>query len=314
MRDIFEKSADTLLEIEKAAASKAVKPLLKPFRRVLALLIALWPGDDASPEAKKAALARIDTQALLSPMSEVERVLLAAATEALRHGIEAGVVQAQIDPEPFKQTPLTDELIELAQYVRVAAQNQVSRGEILLDKATTLEDARLALTVANPSIRVRSIARYVTNKASNDGLKLVANSDSDLVLVWRAERDGCLDCLAYQGLSPIKGRYPTGLTFGVKPRSTKIVTQPPLHPHCRCTQWVLRKDVAEPVREALVREAKRSVLRGWSVESESESVRIDAAKRLLGKDNGLPKSVRDYARDAVKRGQFKRGRQFPGTR
>lgn len=311
---LFDGYVDSLLEIEHDTARKASGPLRKPFRRVLALLIATWPGDDASDDAKRSALRRLNTEALLAPMDAVEAAILSGATEALSQGIDAGAGMALVSATPFKRT-VDAALEQAARYVRVAARQQVDRGTALLRQAQTLEQAQTALIAASPIPRVERVARHVTNKASNDGIELVAASDTALVLVWRAERDACVHCLAYQGHSPVRGKYPRNLTFGAKPlKQPGAVRQPPLHPNCRCTQWVIHKDVAEPVRVALLREAKRSILRGWSVESESDKVRVDAAKRLLAKPNGLPKSVQDYARTAVKRGEFKRGRVFPGAR
>jgi len=56
--------------------------------------------------------------------------------------------------------------------------------------------------------------------------------------------------------------------------------------------------------EALKREAQRSILKGWSLPSESERVRVAAAERLLARGSNLPKTVQQVARDAVKRGRF----------
>ncbi len=312
--DLFDKHVDTLLEIEQDTAQKAAGPLRKPFRKVLALLIATWPGDDASDADKKAALARLNTETRLSPMGQVERAILSGATEALSHGIDAGASMGAVSARAFKRV-LPAELELTARSVGVAMRQQVAHGTTVLSQAKTLEEAQTALILTNPANRVERIAKYVTNKASNTGLTVVAESDTDLVLVWRAERDACVHCLAYQGHSPVRGRYQAGLTFGKKPlKQNGPLTMPPLHPNCRCTQWVIHRDVVEPVRVALIREAKRSILRGWSVESESQAQRLDAAARLLAKPNGLPKSVQDYARSAVKRGEFKRGRVFPGAR
>ena len=45
--------------------------------------------------------------------------------------------------------------------------------------------------------------------------------------------------------------------------------------------------------------------------SEGNSVRIDAARRLLNEGTNLPKSVKQYAEKSVKRGEFSRGRKPP---
>jgi hypothetical protein len=56
--------------------------------------------------------------------------------------------------------------------------------------------------------------------------------------------------------------------------------------------------------EALRREADRSVLRGFSLESESMKTRIDAADRLVSRGVDAPKSVIAYARRSIKVGVF----------
>lgn len=71
--------------------------------------------------------------------------------------------------------------------------------------------------------------------------------------------------------------------------------------NCRCTIEPL---VSREYADALRREADRSVLRGFSLESEPMRVRVEAAERLLARGVDAPKSVIAYARRAVKRGEF----------
>ena len=71
--------------------------------------------------------------------------------------------------------------------------------------------------------------------------------------------------------------------------------------NCRCTVEPLND---QAFADALRRESDRSVLRGFSLASEPMSVRIAAAERLLAKGVVAPKSVKKYAADAVKRGEF----------
>jgi len=63
--------------------------------------------------------------------------------------------------------------------------------------------------------------------------------------------------------------------------------------------------------EALKREARRSVARGFSLPSESEAQRLAATDRLLREGAGLPKTVEAAARRAVDRGGYPRGRKVP---
>lgn len=314
---LFDSNVDTLLELEHTIANKAVKPFMSPFRKVLARLIATWPGDNADQLAKQAALTRLNLELMLMPLGEAENIILTGSLDALVNGIEAGLGMASASgvdlTTPFKRT-LPAGVAAQAQGLQRSLRSQVSQARTMLRDAQTLEQAMHAVILASPQARVEATARAVTNKASNLGLNAVAESHPDLVQVWRAEPDACVHCLAYQGHQRGWGGYPAGLTFGKKPLSTEPVSEPPLHPNCRCTQWIVHRESAHDIMTGLTREAKRSILRGWSVESESESIRVDAARRLLAKHPDLPKSVQVYARNAVAKGAFARGRDFPGAR
>lgn len=71
--------------------------------------------------------------------------------------------------------------------------------------------------------------------------------------------------------------------------------------NCRCEVEPLR---SQEYADALRREADRSVLRGFSLESESMKTRIEAAEDLLDRDPDAPRSVIEFARDAVDEGRF----------
>jgi len=151
-------------------------------------------------------------------------------------------------------------------------------------------------------------------------------------LLWVAEPDACVICLALSGhlIDPASGDgFDEFATFG-KPSDVPGVWPPdqplmgpPRHVNCRCVPelWVgpalepggladtslySRPDVGATVDlpAALRREAKRSIVYGWSVPSESSTVRLDAAARLLAKGAGLPKSVEARGRKFVAAGKF----------
>lgn len=141
----------------------------------------------------------------------------------------------------------------------------------------------------------------LVNAAGNAGTTAVADA-AGIPTVWVAETNACVDCLAYSGEVADPGKtFPGGLTFGAKPRSTQAVTHPPLHPNCRCTVEPLQ---SAEYAVALRREAERSVLRGFSLESESMKTRLDAAGRLIENGVDAPKSVVAYARRSIKAGEF----------
>lgn len=111
-------------------------------------------------------------------------------------------------------------------------------------------------------------------------------------LVFVPERDACLRCI------PLGGTTDAEAGFQV----------PPIHPRCRC-EVAPYDDPAVP--RALRRESIRSVLRGFSLPSESEAARVRAAAAMLQRRPNAPASVLAYARRAVERGKFPRGRRTP---
>lgn len=154
-----------------------------------------------------------------------------------------------------------------------------------------------------------SLASRVTSSVvagGNQGVRRAASA-AGVPTVWIAETNACVHCLAYSGRVVQSGeRFPGGLTYGAKSYFPEDVATPPRHPHCRCFLEPLRD---QSYADALRREADRSVLRGFSLESESMSVRVGAAKKLLDEGVTAPKSVIAYAEAAVKRGTFStRGR------
>lgn len=161
------------------------------------------------------------------------------------------------------------------------------------------------LTVLAPvnAARTRLVADVTTlvNGASNAAVTAVSDA-AGVATVWIAETNACVECLAYSGRVAKSGKtFPGGLTYGAKSYNPDPIAYPPRHPNCRCS--------VEPLGDpsfaaALRREADRSVLRGFSLESESMKVRVDAADRLLANDPTAPASVKAYARRAVKAGEF----------
>lgn len=197
---------------------------------------------------------------------------------------------------------------EKARSVLVDAGRRLAVVEDVRDLEDGLARARQSLTP------IERAATWGVNRSVAAGVTEVAQRERTGRL-WVGERDACLHCLAYFG--EVAGPFdvfPSGLTFGRKPLSGPV-PDPPLHPHCRC-RIVLWRGEWEGAQggypEALKREARRSVARGWSLESESERSRLDAAERLLRAGARLPKTVEQYAARAVARGEFPRGRRFPG--
>jgi hypothetical protein len=141
-------------------------------------------------------------------------------------------------------------------------------------------------------------------------------------LIWVAERDACVRCLAYAGLHVLPGaKFDGGLTFG--PRWASVIGRPPLlgpgwfegegsHPWCRCELRIIHLADVAPMADALKREARRSIAKGWARPTEGNTVRVVAAERLLAGSANLPKSVIAEARSRLgKPADFRRGVPSP---
>jgi len=137
--------------------------------------------------------------------------------------------------------------------------------------------------------RSKATARWVANRAVSAGTSAVARA-SGSNLLWVAERNGCLDCLAYSGWVTEPGKPFHKVSFATKPMPEfGVQLYPPRHPNCRCQVEVTdlppgRSDLN------LAREAERSVARGLS-DFESEKERLRAADKLVKGVTLLPKSV-----------------------
>lgn len=155
------------------------------------------------------------------------------------------------------------------------------------------------------------IAHWTINYAANQGARDTA-AKLGFQRVWVAERNACVVCLALSGAVSVDGQFEGDATFGSKPMPGwppgMPLVQPPRHPWCRCRAEIWRGSVpgytGPDLPAALRREAERSILTGWRMDSESETVRIAAARRLLAHSTALPKSVQQRARVAVARHAF----------
>lgn len=160
--------------------------------------------------------------------------------------------------------------------------------------------------------RLSAVAATAVNQAASMGVDAIARQTGADGVMWVAERDACLTCTALSGqIVRVGERFPVNRTFGDKPLLWRGFTgRPPRHPHCRCRVRAVWGD-AQGAADALRREARRSVVRGFSLLSESQAARLRAADRLLRRGAGLPKTVEEYGRDAVRAGRFPRGRAVP---
>jgi hypothetical protein len=202
--------------------------------------------------------------------------------------------------------------------IAVSKNSQKAVGNLRIDALSALQEAKdnlskgligggaqsvltaVAPVLQNPA-KAEAAVTWAINNATNSAVSKLSLKMGE-TMTWIGERNGCVHCQAYNGVRSTKTGFPKGLTFGSKPLAVEgTLPHPPLHPHCRCT---VEPGITDDYADALKREAVRSVLKGFKLESESEKVRIDAAKRLLDKDPVAPESVKKYARRSIKKGEF----------
>jgi hypothetical protein len=246
-----------------------------------------------SPDIRAAVLA------LVAP--RVESTALAAVTAAFSIGLDDAL--AIID-EPDVEDAMSKARPSKATIALVGGLDAAGR-KALADAKTLLNAGADVTTYLAPVFghanRVRGTVSDVVTTSGNEAIARAAEV-ADYPLVWVAETNACVHCLAYSGQVAEPGEaFPGGRTYGKKSYHPDPLKTPPLHPRCRCT--------LEPLNDpsyaaALRREADRSVLRGFSLESESMKTRVDAAERLLAGGVNAPKSVIAYARRAVADGTF----------
>lgn len=188
------------------------------------------------------------------------------------------------------------------------AADHVAVAQTSLDVQTAVGQAQRAVGAVNTG------STYLTNHVANDAARQVAGQ-AGAKLLWIAERDACVICLALAGhiADPMEGLgFDEFATYGPYPAPTvwppgMPLMRPPRHPHCRCQVcvWLGSAPGMPDLPESLRREAARSILKGWSLPSESNRVRLEAARKLLAAGGrGLPKTVQERAAHDVARGKF----------
>lgn len=173
------------------------------------------------------------------------------------------------------------------------------RALTLLRSGASTEVALAPIFGAATTARSRVVTQI--NASSNAASETVGEAVKS-PMVWEAERDACVHCLALSGTVVRRAgeAFPV-VSYGEVPAAFGAISSPPRHPHCRCRIAPL---ASQAYADALKREAQRSVLRGFSLQSESQAVRVKAAAKLLDRDPIAPKTVKQYAAQAVKAGKF----------
>jgi len=291
--------------------------LLKIEQAVVARSVGQWKTDVES--VKKAILIKIaesDTTDLEWLIPEIQSLL---DTLDVPVGMGQEALDGVLEAHAFGQSVVANAVDGKQPKIAVSKNSKEAVGNLRIDALAALQEAKdnlskgligkgaqsvltaVAPVLQNPAKAEAAVTWAINNSANSAVSKLSLKMGETLVFI--PERDACVHCTRYAGLRSTKTGFPAGLTFGSKPLKSDSATiaHPPLHPHCRCT---VEPGITDEYADALKREAVRSILRGTKMESESEKVRIAAAKKLLDQDPVAPASVKKYANKAIKKGKF----------
>lgn len=317
--------AATLLAFEAGSAHAATAGLrraLKAFARSANQRWMLAGGNPAGMAVVESQAREHLQQALIldlralaaSVQRELAPILQQEARAALALGAKHAGEQAGLNVA-VEELVLDDTAKRIIDSTPAAAVRHLLRAADQIATAQTGLDLQNAVSEAQRSVKsVNTGSTYLTNHAANDAARQVAEH-AGAELLWIAERDACVICLALAGeiANPMTGLgFDEFATYGpyeppsIWPLGMPLM-RPPRHPHCRCQVcvWFGFAPGQPDLPSALKREAARSILKGWSLPSESNRVRIEAARKLLASGGrGLPKTVQERSAHDVARGKF----------
>jgi hypothetical protein len=167
---------------------------------------------------------------------------------------------------------------------------------------TETDAAAVASKVKAGKARIEGHARSVANGGINAGTIGVART-MRLRVIWVAERNACLHCLAHAGYVVEPGNLFPPVSFDPEAKGVLAVSSCPLHPNCRCQLRTTDLPAGAPPTDRssvnpaarLAAEARRSVVYQWTDYASSPAT-ARAAEALLAAGAGLPASVEQRAR------------------
>jgi hypothetical protein len=256
-------------------------------------------------------------------MSALSEAVGSAVTTALSQGA-AFVEGATGKPAAAKvATPKVDLSAE-KKALKAIASDGVKESKRFLDSKIVrrlgLRGILSGLSRARNALnRTASTISTTVNDKVDKTMQATSTANNASMELWIPERDACVRCTKYAGLTvDTGGEFPGGLSWDPKSeKKNQPKVRPSLHPNCRCRlvpwdeSWKTPGGVGLP--EAVKREAQRSIARGFSLPSESNASRIRALKELLKTNPALPKTVLARAKRDANKGEFARGRSVPTT-
>ncbi|MEV8610103.1 hypothetical protein AB0383_19625 [Amycolatopsis sp. NPDC051373] len=309
------------ISLEEAAATAAAGPVRDALKAALSWAHVAWSKRFGKPaglrsgeqfDAYTAELAAriravgIDPVAVLLDFAQRARVL--GADQGL---IEAGAPRIDLGSDVREETRRhIDEAVGTAR-AKIAEAADLVEG---LERGSFKTINRQLAVADQAGNIVERTARTVTNDELNEGLAAAADHVGGR-LVWIAERDACVMCLALSGHVIEPGdAFDWRLTFGAKAYPPKDynaagelveieLERPPRHPYCRCrvSPWLGHDEAAA-----------RAVTHDWAeaikeADAKGDTVAADAARRAAAaaRDSAafdLPAALRREAERSILNG------------
>jgi len=309
--ELLERQGDAVVAHEERVKTAAAAPMRSAFSQLVKDIAKRWALLSDAVESGDTRALHVFT-ALFGSLRDAVPDLRPAARDSVQLGVEQAIEAADdtddVELDDDKEYIPAD-VQKLLHDLKDAVQDKLDKAEkyLLSLGKPNKHEVDTAVAIAGRSVNTVEItASQVAVRGVAEGQRAVAKHLWRR-MIWRAERDACLICLAYSGVvSAPDGTYPPNLTFG-KPRKTKRIgrVKPPEHPRCRCTSTIYtpRNDPGGLIAKSLQQEARRSVVKGWGLPSESDAARRRAALNLLRHGTDLPKTVEAEARRRLRKGR-----------
>lgn len=304
------------LSLEEAAALAASGPINEALKSVLSWSHVEWirrfgrPRDRQDGEAFQQFIQEL-VQRLLRIRIDPASTLLDYAAKARTLGTAQGFIEAGARPVDIPDAIERDTHVRVAKAVAKARAKLASAPVLVgnLQRGSYLTVNRALAPAQQAANIVHRVARTVVNEELNNGLATVAEHVGGRLL-WIAERDACVMCLALSGQFARNGEFNWKRTFGAKayPPTDEDGTEvplagPPRHPNCRCrvTPW-LGHDT----------QAARDVTHDWAeaiedAKANGDWVAVAAAHKaaqaaMVSAETDLPRALRREAERSILNG------------
>lgn len=311
--------ADQVAALAAAAAGRLTSRAHDLLKVLLALALARFTAKAAAGSIR----ALVEFREWFA--AEVDRVgaslqdparVLPDLEKALRLGAQQAVIESGAAPLGRGDLTLDARMLGQVAAARARQQGFLANADTLISVARDRSDVVKAFAFASRAVTYtdQSVSGLV-HDAARSGMDQVALADG-WSQILQGERNACLRCTSLQGAIADPPDFvfkPLILGPWLAPGDRDGVTLL-IHDHCRCRGRLVRRTDLRvsgsglgSLTNVLQREARRSIVLGIALPSESQAARQRAAQSLLARRGGagLPKTVEQRARRTIATGRFR---------